>query len=141
MDPSDEEDLNKLTKRLSQAQILHTSLQRCTLSRLIEVLHTVRGDVSTVCDDDGRCYSGTFPCEDGRRKIRRLSGHVLFSAQSPLPIVALGLPPLLPPFGRHWHAADPSPKQPAFALSGPSTARASSAVSRQLHGASFRVGL
>ena len=102
MDPSDEEDLNKLTKRLSQAQILHTSLQRCTLSRLKEVLGIVRGDVrgdvSTVCDDDGRCYSGTFPCEDGRRKIRRLSGHVLFSAQSPLPIVALGCLGSLRPF-------------------------------------------
>ena len=130
-----------MTRRLSEAQILHASLQRCTLSRLKEVLGIVRGDVrgdvSTVCDEDeqGRSCSGAFPCKGGRRKIPRISGHVLFPARSPLPIVALGLPPLLPPFGRLWLAANPSPLQHAFALSGARqkvTARASSAVSHQL---------
>ena len=129
------EDLEKMTKGLSEAQILHPSLQRCTLSMLKEVVHTVRADASTVSHDDGRSCSGAFPYEDGRRKIPRLSGHVLFSARSPLPIVALGLPPLLPPFGRLLHA-NPSPNHHAFALSGAITDRASSAVSYQLYGVS-----
>ena len=118
MDPSAGADLSLMARRLSKAQALHGQLQRCTLSRLREVLAIARDDMSNVREEEeeehGRISDGAYSGEDGRPKLPQPTDHVRFL--SPLPIVVLGLPPLLPPFARLWHTASQSTSTPLHLL-------------------------